>query len=452
MINGIRKRFGRKPPRIKNKREFRDFVRRWLRKYLIPLSSETNLDFEYWLSLTSYPEWRKNELRKAYQLLIERGPGRWMYKNKMHVKAEFYEEFKRCRLINARVDGAKCFFGPCMKQIESVLYQLPYFIKHVPVVDRPRYISEHIHDRNFTYSGDYTAFESHMTKEMMNICEFQLYSYMLRDVVGGSELIYHLKKALGGMNYCFNSNVEVKVSATRMSGDMCTSLGNGFTNLMCIAFMMSKKGVKFEDFDVLVEGDDSLISSPVELSINDFRDVGLTMKILDKEVKVGDAAFCSFVFSENFENIINPVETIAKFGWSLTASKGAGDKVKRGLLRAKVDSLMCEAPRCPIINSMIRYYRRVLKDVIPKFEWNWWDAEIRKLHFYDECLMRLNKGVDYADRVLMEEHFHIPISSQLVVEDYFDGLNELCPLIIPEFEDHIPSDWHINWDRYVLLN
>lgn len=447
MIGGIYKRFGRKTPPIKNKRIFRDFVRRWLREYMTPLAPDSDMSFETWLAKTDYPLWRKEELRKANEILVARGPGRWMYTNKMHVKQEFYDEFKWARLINARVDAAKCYFGPSARLIEDQLYSLEYFIKHIPVCDRPKFIHDNLPERSYIYSGDYSAFESHMTKEMMNICEFQLYSYMLRDVENGKTIINHFKQALGGTNYCKNPQVESSVEATRMSGDMVTSLGNGFTNLMCIAFIMYMNDN--DDYDCLVEGDDSLITTSKPLSIQDFKEVGLTMKLLDKAESIGEASFCSFVFSDNFENLVNPLEVLAKTGWCITSLKDGGTKVQRELLCAKCNSLMCQAPRCPVINSFIKYLRRMVGDYKPRYNLDWWERQVVDLRYYDQCLEKLNMPIDERDRLLMEKKFNISVSTQLLMEHYFDNKNDLSEIIIPGIYDLIPNDWISNWDMCV---
>lgn len=40
-------------------------------------------------------------------------------------------------MINSRSDAFKAFSGPFFKAIEKVVYEMPEFIKHTPVPDRP---------------------------------------------------------------------------------------------------------------------------------------------------------------------------------------------------------------------------------------------------------------------------------------------------------------------------
>lgn len=453
IVGGVRKRFGRETPVIINPREFRNFVRCWIRSNLERLNPNSDVSFEHWLSETNYPAWRKDELRIAYAKLLEEGVGPWCFRNKMHVKQEFYPEWKWCRLINARVDSAKVLFGPYIKAIEHEVYNLPYFIKKVPVQLRPKFIDDMFFGYKNYYSSDYTAFESHMTTEMLNICELQLYSYMLSDVVGGEDVVKHLHTALAGRNKCYSRLVDVEVDGTRMSGDMCTSLGNGFTNLMAISYIMWKHGQAQEDFKVLVEGDDSLIGTNIELTVKDFQDVGLTVKITNRFDSVNLASFCSYVFSSNLENIVDPIRTLVKTGWTISQRKFGKCKVLKGLLRAKVDSLICEAPCCPIVKHFIRYLDRELRNVKAIYDWDWWSNLVRSRDatFMDECRRKLYLPVDYRDRLVMQEVFNISIGDQESMESYFDNLSGLEPMKVPFIENYLPISWVENWDFHVRV-
>jgi len=401
------------------------------------------------LSLTHYPEWRKEELRIAYKLVQEIGFGNWCKKNKMHVKLENYEEWKWCRLINARVDGAKVTFGPYIKAIETEVYKLPYFIKHIPVLDRPKYIKKMLGLKSHIYSCDYTAFESHMTEEMMRICEMQLYSYMLQYVNDGSRIISLLKSTLAGRNSCLNDLVDVSVDATRMSGDMSTSLGNGFTNLMCIAFLMSEKK---SGWNAVVEGDDSLITCDSTLTPLEFESVGLTTKMVDEWECLNEASFCGMVFSGREQNLQNPITVLAKIGWSMSQQKFGGNKVRMSLLRAKGFSLLCESPACPILKSLTKYILRVTKQYEPLFDrFDKWHYEQYLASHLDKCFEELLKPVAPEDRHVVEKIYGVPEGVQIAMENILDGKEDLQPIDSRVVWDLIPSVWKENWDWNVAL-
>ncbi len=46
-------------------KEFREFVRKWIRTNLKPLARDSDTSVEHWLDKTNYPLWRKQELLEA---------------------------------------------------------------------------------------------------------------------------------------------------------------------------------------------------------------------------------------------------------------------------------------------------------------------------------------------------------------------------------------------------
>jgi len=278
---GVRKRFAFNPPKAKPQilEDLRRFVQDFCRKHLIPLSPELDTGFETWLEKTPYPEWRKADLRRKHAELLALPNGREKYlKVKSFMKDECYTEYKHARGINSRTDEFKTMVGPIFKLIEEAVFKLDWFIKKVPVKDRPAYIME----RLFCVSGryfetDYTAFESLFVAELMDCCEMELYKYMVSELPGGDEFISLITKALLGENECSFKFFTVWVQATRMSGEMCTSLGNGFSNLMFFLFLCWRKGSRCTG---VVEGDDGLfrVDGPAPTA-SDFRDLGLVIKM-----------------------------------------------------------------------------------------------------------------------------------------------------------------------------
>jgi len=107
------------PPKYNRvmRRRFRRFVKRWLLKNITPFDPTETFDFEEWLSTTNYPEWRKEQIRKA------RRDGPFLdgevdhpkdsdYLIKLFTKEEYYPEYKHHRGIWAREDAAKAVMGP----------------------------------------------------------------------------------------------------------------------------------------------------------------------------------------------------------------------------------------------------------------------------------------------------------------------------------------------------
>lgn len=147
-----------------------------------------------------------------------------------------------------------------------------------------------------------------------------------------------------------------------MSGDMCTSLGNGFTNLMLAKFLAAEQGKELAGF---VEGDDGLFVTEATLTAEAYQQLGFSIKI----VELGDpckASFCGMVFAESGEIIKDPVKFLSTFGWTHSFIN-AGAAVMDQLLRAKALSAIYEAPQCPILGQLARCALEKTRGVIPRF-------------------------------------------------------------------------------------
>ena len=250
---------------------FRIFVKKFL---VENVPKARNMGFEEWLASTSYNQQRKDQLREAYDQL--RG-GRPTRRQASHidtfVKSEFYPTWKHARMINSRSDPFKAWSGPKFKAIEEVVYELPEFIKHTPVPMRPGKIRALRRAGRRYFQTDFTAFESHFTPKVLDVCECELYRHCLSDCADADFLC----SVISGENRMrTRTGVTANVRGRRMSGDMCTSLGNGFTNLMLARFIVHEKGGKLEGF---VEGDDGLFCTDVELDSGDYAKLGFTIKI-----------------------------------------------------------------------------------------------------------------------------------------------------------------------------
>lgn len=328
--------------------EFSEYVKRWLSANMVPLS--TVLDFEGWLESTTYTEGRKTELRRVKSLMHQDLPTRKQCQRvNSFVKHESYPEFKHARWINSRCDAFKVYSGPYFKSIEQEVFKNPHFIKHVPVPDRPALISALKKAGRRYCATDYTSFESHLSPGLMDACETQLYDYMLSNFPEASAVV---NTTLCGMNKGgTRRGVRYAVQGRRMSGDMCTSLGNGFTNLMVWSFLHSRKN-PHGSWEGYVEGDDGIFSYTGECPTEEeYKRLGLTIKmefVEDPEL----ASFCGMIYSDG-SNIKDPVKFLQTFGWT-DKMLNAGTSVKNRLLRSKALSAAYELPNCPIVGAVVR--------------------------------------------------------------------------------------------------
>jgi hypothetical protein len=304
-------------------------------------------------------------------------------------------------MINSRADAFKAWSGPKFKSIEKVVYQLPEFIKHVPVPDRPCKILGLKRAGRRYYQTDFTAFESHFTPEVLDVCECELYRHCLRDDRDAEFLCSVIR---GSNRMRTRSGVRATVQGRRMSGDMCTSLGNGFTNLMLAKFIVSCKGGLLEGF---VEGDDGLFCSTVELKCQDYEDLGFTIKI-EEVPDPCHASFCGLIFSESGEIIRDPRRFVMGFGWTQSFIN-AGPRIMDELLRAKALSSVYETPQCPIVGALARAALDRTRHAHPRFVED-------GFHDLPDVIDVPAFSPSHDTRQLFEQMYGISISAQLAIE------------------------------------
>jgi len=322
------------------------FVGKWLRSHIEPITHEPS--FRDWLDACPYTEQRKLQLVEARASYSGLFPSLKECRiNKSFMKTETYMEPKFPRGINSRVDVFKAFSGPWFKSIEDVMYKNKHFIKHVPVPDRSAKIASLIQGGSRYFATDYTAFEAGIKPLIMEACECQLYSHMLQLFPGVADFI---NKVITGKNVCKYRGLRCTLTGTRMSGDMCTSLGNGFTNLMLFSCYCHCHGLEFDGF---IEGDDGIFSCSGDARADPsfFTRLGQLLKIEEVE-DPREASFCGLVFAD--QGIVrDPYKVLVNFGWT-SSFIHAGKKVMLSLLRSKALSLAYECGSCPILNALAR--------------------------------------------------------------------------------------------------
>jgi hypothetical protein len=410
------------------------FSKRFNSKYLTPLSGEYTVD--EWLAGCSYELWRKQQLAETNDDLIAKGginaDPDWV-KLKCFMKMETYPSYKWPRGINARDDHFKVFCGPWFKAIEKQLFAMPYFIKKIPVADRPRHIMETLERYAGVYlATDYTAFESLFTPELMHACELELYRYMTSEMQGGETWYRIIERVLTGRNVCRYKDFTVEVDGTRMSGEMCTSLGNSYTNLMVMLYILELHGTR--DADCYVEGDDGLARVDHDFPDDQaFKDLGLLVKS-ERHSQLSEASFCGLIFDpDELINVTDPREVLVNFGWTRSIYAGAGERTLQALLRAKALSLLYQYPGCPIIQSLAEYGLRHTAHLSNKFALA---RASRTANQYEKDLFLEMQGLDIVarpvgrqTRLLVERKYNVTVECQIRIERYLASA-PLGPLTI----------------------
>lgn len=334
-------------------RRFAYFVQKWVRKNISPLPPSTTLDVDEYLASTSYSGARKSALKEAYEGHNPAVMDRQFREARCFIKDESYGEYKAPRWIMSRPDAFKVRYGPYVWQAEKVLYARDEFVKHLTPTERLVRMQEMDLTGVPKYGTDHTAFEAAITPATMRICEFVLMDHLFQHHEGYRYLRRLENEVIGRPNHLRCSNALIGKVGARMSGDNCTSLGNGFTNLMAILFAAFEN--KSEVAYCQVEGDDGLYVLTGKASTRgDYARNGFDVK-MEVATSSCEAGFCGLVADPvALEAVTDPVKVLLNFGWASRQYTLAGRKTIHALIRSKALSYAYMYPSAPIISTLCK--------------------------------------------------------------------------------------------------
>lgn len=435
---GAAKRFACQPPipEAKHIEGLGAFVRDFLQTNLTPLAADTDVTLESWLNNSNYSATRKRQVKQALEAWVDDNTthqNNLLCSVKSFVKREPYMVIKHARCINARNDTFKALVGPIFSAIEKQLFKNPYFIKYVPVADRPRVIMEELYRYNGLYMAtDFAHFESHFEKLIFETIEFQLYDHMTQFLPSHKDFMALLRRVLCGVNVCKFRRLLVFIIAGRLSGEMNTSLGNGFTNLMLILYACKCSGIVKPPGKI--EGDDSLFVIPHKIDSTIFEKCGFTI-VINYFEKLEHASFCGMIFDRNaLQNVTDPYKYLLNFGWLKENYVMSSRKTQMKLLLSRSISLLVTYPACPILTSLAKYGLRCSRRY--KYPKNDGDTRYEKARLRDDYerfyTNKFSRDPIHLDtRFLVNDVFKIDIDTQLQIEKYLDSLDDVQPLEHP---------------------
>jgi len=430
---------------------------------MTPLSVTEDVTFETWIENTPYTLARKDELRRIfydsgldYYMTVEE---KFLFV-KSFVKDETYPTYKHARAINSRSDIFKCLVGPIFQKISDQLFKTPWFIKKIPINERPQYILDMLYRTgHYYFISDYTSFEAHFTREMMEDCEMQLADYMTKDLPQHSWFMDLLTRAKCGTNSINFKNWGCEIEAKRMSGEMDTSLSNGFSNLMFMLYMCEQAGLK--DVRGVIEGDDGLFvfkGDPSKLNNKVFADFGLSIK-MERVENLNHASFCGMIFDlDERTNVTDPISELVSFGWTTGRYAKSKPGVHKCLIRAKALSLAYQYPACPILTTLAYkmaeltagYDSMAFVESQGSAAYCLYEIEmIRKSHdYFDKNNLKREPGP--KTRLLVQEMYGLLVEDQIAIENYISNLTRLEPIDHPAIGKYLASDWIDYYNRYTL--
>lgn len=474
LLAGSFKRIAAPPPIPKrqlhiNIREVRRFSKRKIFPRFTPLEEEDILDPLSWINQVNQSETRKAELREVYMKLQSHNIYPEVTGDEREeptttgsfCKDEKYNDLKAPRWINASQDEVKVIYGPIADAIMKHMCSKPYFIKKVPVAERADAIFDLLFEENSKYvMNDYTSFEAHFDRIRMSIWhDFILYmcsrirlgrlvdkfklKEMLEGLLGPGMLDAFLNEILMARRTCkMRGFGDVSVIARRMSGEMDTSAGNGFSNFVMTQFVGWKlTNHKQDEFPCVIEGDDSLTRYPPDVEVTDafMAKYGWHAKI-ETHVNLSEASFCGLIFDPQDKiSVCDVREAVLKL-WTNRRYVTASDACLKSLLRAKALSFACEYGRVPIIGPLA--YRileltkgvHVRKSIINSLEQYERERLLHAIEWHKTFKpWQVRKPIPINTRELVQKLYGIDIEDQLNIEQRFLSYS-LGPFSIPEID------------------
>jgi len=345
------------------------------------------------------------------------------------------------------------------QKISDRLFSLPWFIKKVPIHERPQYIIDMCKREGAQiFTSDYTSFEAHFDAEVMEACEFVLYEHMVQFLPDGAAFLNLIQTAMTKKNYISFKLLDMEINAKRMSGEMNTSLGNGFFILMCMLFVCEELNCN-SCVQGVVEGDDGLFVMVGEVPPPKlFSDFGLNIKIvLFDELNV--ASFCGMIFDVDDRTIVNdPIQCLVNFGWTSAKYAKSNQRTHMHLLRAKALSMAYQYRGCPILAA----FSYKICQLTASYDVKGWIGKQRDFLGDSYKLEILRQAFTYFEtndllkepglntRNLVEKVYGIPVSVQLSLERKIANMTEISPLNFSEIYDFAKPEWCSYFDRYSI--
>lgn len=416
-------------------KEFGDFVDNYIQSHFTPIP-EREMSHEYmdeWLEDSKYTLAQKKIFHDFLdKIKEEQNPLQYLKKNcrlynkcyqcGTFIKKELLDEEKYPRLINPRPDEFKAIVAPYIKTIEHEVIYNKHFIKgKLPeeVVERMKQIQENF---LYLYETDYSSFEGSFTLFFQQHCEMLLFNYMLSKNPKIQAIVNecYLKKNVLILG---KEKDKAMFEGSRMSGDMWTSLCNGFTNKMLLEFCIAKTAEKINNpiqYDYIVEGDDGFIGINQKVDFSYVKDLGFKLKMIEANDS-NNLSFCGHRYSPDGTHFADFWFQIRKFGWSfdhvvLASYSGRTTNYEAALMRAKALSLLVNCGGMPILQELCVKIINLTEGVqVKTSHFDPWFVQ----QYHIERLDHLSyfKPVTSETRVYFQEVYGVEVREQIRIEE-----------------------------------
>jgi len=383
-----------------------------------PLDPLTDFSYEHWISNSNYNPAKRVKYEMARDLVAQNERELESFCHvKSFLKDEFYEEFKYARTINARVDWFKVTCGPIFHAIEKQIFKRNEFVKYLPMKHRGQHLRDVLSNYKYYAETDFKSFESCFTEQIMEACEFQLYDHMLLNCPIQLQQMKFFKQVLGGKNVLKFKGFRMWLRAVRMSGEMTTSLGNGFSNLMLQKFYAHKYDLVSNG---LIEGDDGAfgyMEYPPDPA-GFFSRLGFTLTFGVK-TNLHNVQFCGLTCSSEGSHMIDFRKPLLTHCWIKPIYKQSKYLKICSIVKGKCFSLYDRVPNCPVVSAFNKWVFNKCGDVRSSIESSATDYERYQFSQVDKKNCCEPGPISQQVRMEYWENYKISPDEQVELETLF---------------------------------
>lgn len=378
---------------------------------------------EKWLNGSKYTRAEKKNFHRDLDRYLSNGClSAGAYACKSFIKRELYDEPKYARIINSRSDIFKAVTAPYVKFIEDQVYD-EHFIKH----HLPSWTVERMKEIHAKYGQitetDYSSFEGSFTEQALIQCEKHLFKHMLQN---NPQIWKIVKQSFNCENKLMHSSgVTLFTRGTRMSGEMWTSLGNGFMNKMLMEFTMH---VNETTGDYLVEGDDGFIATTKKMDWGVVQALGFSLKS-EFVNDINDMSFCGIAINSEGKPTGDIMKQLKRFGYTNDSYMLKHEILKtrkyhkreKMLVRAKALSAAATFKGAPILWKICQLCLDATNGVTPTRDcFDWWEWDTFGPSLYDGCVEEPTE----SDRLLFYDKSGVSPGKQRQIESEITRLHD----------------------------
>lgn len=350
------------------------------------------------------------------------------------IKDEQYDTIKYPRSIAALSFEAMATLSPLSKLLEKHFFSYSrlksFFVKEVPVKDRPSLIESIFGDEQVTL-GDFSSFECHHRGVYAQAVKFVMFRLLGNN--GTHTLRRTLSEYLTGTNTLRfkQSGVKATIEETLMSGAPWTSFANAILSFSITSYLRLRAKYPddkpamlatrlFSDFTGLMEGDDSItLGGAYNTRLVADLQIKLKSEVHENFTR---ASFIGIIKPRGVEACItDPVKVVCRFFHLPKRLIQLGERKQKSYFRGKALSYYYQYSTCPVIAHLCEAVLKLTKSHQPlKGSLSYHrEAALNEALATGDQFYRKAPDVHLQSRLLVEELYGLNLREQSILEQFF---------------------------------